>query len=523
MWFYGILLVMSACAAVVAVSNIIISTDSLSYGLVSQQIQTGRGIRIPVIGNIYGFGTMTPSDGTVPFLIQPPLFPAMLALFGGLSLKSFLSAQLLNAASHIVTALFSFLLMRRLYSSTLIALFTSVLIAFSFPLMRITHHATSDALFTALTVISLYFFTAARTAGAKRYGPNLILAGFFAGAAITTRYAGLAIVVLFFWEALRLFSRKEPWARIRSVLYATIIPAATVATLFIRNHIHTGTIRGASGVPAPDRAFPEALSGSVKMLFSQFQLGERSAYLVSFLVTALVIFCLLNAEVRGRIRSLLAAGLDIILVFIAGYFFLIVIALVSDQPYFEMRYVTPLVPFLFITVILLAVSLRDTLSLNSSSRLPNFALSFFLVALLLGSFYKTALNIPEFFYRQEKVYSIMNNCAFHWLTENYDRSAVIATDTPYHLSFFGGYTTLILPSRKWVPNAEIPENMESVLPERMESAGSSLLVFFNRLSKKQFGSFVSGLSHKTDDSGPYQIEYVCSESTVYRLEKDSLP
>ncbi len=48
-WIYSILIISSVLAALIAVKNIKISPDSMIYSLISQELVSGNGIRLPVI------------------------------------------------------------------------------------------------------------------------------------------------------------------------------------------------------------------------------------------------------------------------------------------------------------------------------------------------------------------------------------------------------------------------------------------------------------------------------------------
>ena len=48
-WIYSVLIIFTTLAALLAVKNIKISPDSMVYALISQEILSGDGIRLPII------------------------------------------------------------------------------------------------------------------------------------------------------------------------------------------------------------------------------------------------------------------------------------------------------------------------------------------------------------------------------------------------------------------------------------------------------------------------------------------
>lgn len=511
---YITLLIVATLAALLAVNNIVLSSDSMNYGLVSQQILAGNGIRIPIIG-ILGFDNTLPVNGTVPFLVQPPLLPMVLSLLGGLSPQSFLAPQILNFVCHIVISILVFLIMKH-FSNQGIALLSGVLVSISLPLLDVTHRITSEILFTALTVASIYFLTLSRHC--INYSRNILFASIFASAAILTRYAGIALLAMFFWEIIIVIRNKKLRERYWVIILVIAIPILTIAVLFVRNYIELGTIRGIS-LPMPERSHMDSFMGMIKMLFLQFQLGKLSAILMAAFIGALVLCIFSNAPSRKEALKVFNSGLDYFIVFIISYLALIYITLVKDQPYFELRYVTPLVPFLLIVIITLIVSVWTNIKLQVSPKLSltGLILSLALITAIIS--YKTYLYIPEFFHKQTSQYSILNSCVYNWIKVNYDGDVIITTNEPYRLSFFGGYSTFIMPNRKWVPNVPIPENMDILLPVKMRETGSEVIALFEGVKEQHFGAYIATLFNSKEEDDNFYKVYECSDGVVYEMKE----
>ncbi|MBI4697859.1 MAG: glycosyltransferase family 39 protein [Nitrospirae bacterium] len=489
--------------------NIKISPDSIRYGLISQQILYGNGIRIPLIE----FDNLVPVNGTVPFLVQPPLLPVLLAMLGGVTSKSYLAAQILNVICHVAIALFTFLLMKRLCNRH-IALLTGILVSISLPILYVTNHIMGEPLFISFTAGTIYFLIASRDNN-DHHCCRLILAGICASAAILTRYAGIALLAVFFWEAFIMIRNKKFRDHYVRFLAGITIPLMTIVLLFTRNHIISGTIEGIY-LPKPERTFTDSFIGTIKMIFQQFQLGNLSIILISISITVFAAIILINANIRKEFPRHLKNGIDLIAVFIASYTILISFTLANQQPQLELRYVAPLVPFLFIISIFLIVFTFE----SANRKISSAGMLLLLSIITLHCSYKTYINLPEFFYKNEKISAILDSCTYKWIKESYRNDVIIATNEPYRLGFFGGYSTVVLPHRKWILNNPIPDDMERALPKRMSQAGAQVLALFNfdEVKEEHYGSYISGLFSKRDDMPPFFLTYKCPDGVVYRLK-----
>ncbi|MEW6602887.1 MAG: glycosyltransferase family 39 protein, partial [Nitrospirota bacterium] len=159
-WAYVILIVTSILIAVIPITNIKISPDAMRFGLISQQILSGNGIRVPIIRLE---DTYVPVNGAIPFLDQMPLIPLLFALLGGLTPQSYMPAQLVNVVCHTAISCLTFLIMKKL-SNKWLALLTGLLVAFSYPLLWLANHICSDSLLIALMTAAVYFLILSRSA-----------------------------------------------------------------------------------------------------------------------------------------------------------------------------------------------------------------------------------------------------------------------------------------------------------------------------------------------------------------------
>jgi hypothetical protein len=514
-FLYCILIAFSLISALFIVKNIKLATDSLRYGLISQQILSGNGIRIPAIRWEDNY---IPVNGAIPYLEQPPLLPILLALLGGVTPNNFLPAQMLNTICHVGIALFTFLLMVNLYDKKYLALLTGILVTFSFPLLKLTQVIISEPLFIVLTVAAVYFLTLLRHSNHYQFRWFIFLASIFTTASIMTRWAGISLIAVFSWELLMLIKNKNPESKHAATYLALAIPIVTTVALFVRNYLLSGTIRGFNQ-PSPGRTYMEAFTGTTEMVFEQFQFGRNSIILIALFLVLFVISIIASSGLRKEVSKLLNSGMDSTMIFILVYTLLICVIMAKKQAQFELRYVSPLVPFLYVIIILITVFVWKTIRFSGFSKLSFIGMILSLSLIAFGSLYKTYLNLAEFSYKQEKVYSIVDSCTYKWLKNNYGTHDIITTNRPYHVSFFGGYSTIVTPYRKFDWNITIPENMESVLPYRMSIFGSRVLVLFAEVEAQYDGSYLARLFNKREDNDKFIIVHKCPDGVVYRMKE----
>jgi 4-amino-4-deoxy-L-arabinose transferase-like glycosyltransferase len=514
-WLPSILIIASAVAAFLVVINIKITPDSMRFGLVAEQIMSGNGIRVPVIRLEDDY---VPVNGAIPFLDQMPLLPLIFALLGGISPHNFLPAQILNILCHVAISVFTFLLMANLCGSKRIALLTGILVSFSYPLLKLTHIISSEPLFIALTTAAVYYLLLSRDSGRSGTGRSLFISSLCAGAAIMTRNAGIALVPLFFWEAAHFYKRKNIEKGFISRILAVLIPVAVSVAMFFRNYLLSGTFRGFNQA-SPERPYADAFVGTINMIFEQFQIGKNGVIMIVCAIVILLLYVLVNAERRRDTLAYLRNGLDLIMVFITSYTGLVFLTMAKQQWRYELRYVTPLVPFLFILSVAIIVFIWGNSKSRKFATLSLIGLTLSLGVLSAGNFYKTYLNIPEFSHRQERQYSILNSCTYQWIKDNCEEDDFIATNRPFHLSFFGGYSTIALPHKRFNPTIHVPENMGSVLPDRMLRVGSRTLALFEKAEARYEGGYIESLFNVRGSNDRFDLAYECGDGVVYYLRE----
>jgi hypothetical protein len=487
----------------------------MRFGLVSQQILSGNGIRVPIIRLEDNY---VPINGAIPFLDQMPLMPILFAMLGGIAPHNYLPAQIINLISHVLISILTFLLMKKVYDNKGIALLTGILVSVSYPVLKRTNHISSEPIFVALIVAVLYFLILSRNP--DRYRRNLFIASGCAGAAILVRNAGIVLILLFFWEAFILIKNKRSESKYVSTILAISMPVIITAAMFVRNYIISGSLRGFNQA-SPERSYLDAITGTMETIFQQFQLGKNSIVLIILFIVFFTLYVLINANLRKDLLKLFNAGLDLIIVFIVSYTALICLTMAKQQWRYELRYVFPLVPFLFIIGILMIVLVWGRIKFKRFSKLSLVGMILSLSIITFGNCYKTFLNLPYFFSNQmnQYQYSILHSCTYKWIKENYGGNTIIVTNKAFHLGFFGGYSAIALPHKRFNIAIPIPDDMESVLPDRMTRFGARLIALFEGAEKQYDGSYIARLFNKRESNEKFDLIYECSDGVVYNLKE----
>lgn len=483
----------------------------MAYALISQEILSGNGIRLPIIRFEDNY---IPVNGAIPYPEEGPLLPICFALLNGVTPHNFLPAQIINVISHVVISIFTFLLMKKIYNNNGIALLTGILVSISYPMLRNTNRMVSESLFIALTVAAVYFLALSRHF--DKSIRILFVASICASAAILTRYPGIALIPVFIWEGLILAKNKSVKLKYAPAVLAIILPLMITGIIFIRNYLLSGTIFG-HNEPPPERSYLDAFTGTVKMIFLQFSLGKLTITLIAIFALLFALYIIVNTNARRKLSRYVHSGLDLIIVFIISYTMLISIAMATSQTIFELRYMSPLVPFLFIASIFVIAFVRERIKLRGLAKLSLISLILSLGIITFGNCYKSYLRSEEFFYKQD--HPILESHTYNWIKENYGEDKIIATNKPYHLSFFGGYSTIVLPHKRFSPSIRVPDNMDIILPTRMSKFGSRVLALFEKADEQYEGAYIAGLFNKRYDDDNFVLMHKFSDGVVYELKK----
>jgi hypothetical protein len=486
------------------------------YALVSQEVVSGNGIRLPIIYDLkdnYFF-----INGTIPFFLEPPLFPIFLALFGGVTAQSFLAAQILNVTSHVIIAVFTFLLMKHIYNNNGIALLTGALVAISFPLLKITNYILSDAVCIAVTVATVYFLFLSRDSDQHRFNRNLLIASIFTSTAVLTRSAGVSLMPVFFWQVFILVKNNKLKLTFASNVLTILLPVIASGVLYTRAYILSGSIHGWMP-PSIERSYFDAFTGTIKMILLQFNLSEQQSKLVIIVMILFVLYIMLSAAVRRELAKYVHPGLDLIVVFMITHTAVVTYAMAKSQTVFELRFMSPLVPFLFMLCALIIVVIWEIIKRKGFSKLSLCWITLSFGIIIFGNCYKTYVKSVEIFSTDIGHYRILHSQTYNWIKDNYGENLIITSNRPFHLSFFGGYSTIRLPHKRFEQNTPIPDNMGAYLPGRMSKFGSHVLALFEEADETHEGSYIAGLFHKREDDDNFILVKQFSDGVVYKRKE----
>jgi multisubunit Na+/H+ antiporter MnhC subunit len=490
----------------------------MRFALVSQQILSGKGLRMPIIGG--GESPDKPdSSGTVPFLVQPPLLPIVYAIFGGVTPEKVWPAQVLNIFSHIMVAIFSCLIVGRL-RSTGVGIATGIAVAFAFPLLDVSHYAWSEPLFIALVITSIWCLMSSRHL--KPRWSYVLGSSCLSAAAIATRTAGVALLPLFLWEAILMWKNRNRQTNINFNLLWLLIPFVTVGILFTRSYLLSGTIRGFDQ-PDPERTWCAAIYGIMCDIGGQlgiYGLGDK--FLLGFFFSVPLIFILifLNSQ-KDEFFQIFWSGFDLVIVFIAIYTGVIIYTMHKYQPLFERRYTAPLLPFLIISAMVILDFGWRTLLVTRMCKYANHGLMLSLV-LIIGLIIYRTYSHPLTLYLENANKKFVESQTYCWLIKECPARSIVYTNKAFRLAFFGGYPTLRLATREHYPNFHIPDDMQTQLPKSMSEVGARYLILFadrKGLDEKYYGKFISSLSKRENVSDKLTIMYECPDGVVYSLRK----
>ncbi len=199
----------------------------------------GPGLHFDAVNYIGVARNLLAGEGWVqfhgtPYTVAPPVYPALLALFGWLS--GFDPRAIAGPLNALLFGLTVFVaghwLLERLTSRWL-ALWGSLAVAFSLPLTSIASHAMTQPAFILFVTLAL-FYMERFLRGSRRAA--LIWAGLFTALAWLTRYTGVAVAItLLLFLLTRLFQQQRTWLKQLAVVFGLI--AAVPIGLLMRDII----------------------------------------------------------------------------------------------------------------------------------------------------------------------------------------------------------------------------------------------------------------------------------------------
>ncbi len=203
-----------------------ITPDSVYYISVARNIADGRGF--------IGY------DG-YKFILQPPLYPILLALIDRLFyVDPLISAGYLNSILFGILIYFSGLILLNKLRCFYLTVIGTISVSVSVVMVILFLLALSEPLFILLVVLYLYYFEAYR---ANSSITNLILFSVAASLACLTRYAGVIIIFVGLCSIIITERKSLKPLLNRSLLFA-LISSLPAGIWILRNFLVSGTLTG---------------------------------------------------------------------------------------------------------------------------------------------------------------------------------------------------------------------------------------------------------------------------------------
>jgi hypothetical protein len=240
-----------ALLALIGATIVLLSTSRYGAGLTPDSVQyigTARNL-------IKGAGFVS-YDGNL-MVVWPPLYPALLALLGGvLQIDPFLITNILNAIIFGLLVYFGGMLSFKYFSSfPAFALLGTLTILFSRPLLEVSLMAWTEPLFILLILLGLIF---ADSYLSKKTQTSLILFSSSAALAVLTRYIGVALIL---WGTLIIlfFSKGALKNKIKSLAIFILISVLPLGLWLIRTYAIAGTFLGLWPKGSANTFFPNII------------------------------------------------------------------------------------------------------------------------------------------------------------------------------------------------------------------------------------------------------------------------
>lgn len=507
------MIALAVSVGLLATHRMRLTPDSMRYALVSQEIVSSGKLRYRIIPFEASLN-QPDANGTVAMLEQPPMFPMLLALLGSVEPDRLWPARVVNVCSHVVIAVVS-MLMASHFCGRAVGFLVGVTVTVMAPLVLVCHFCWSESLFTALLVCSVWFLLMSRRAGVHSY--CYWASGFFAAAAIATRFAGVALLPLFLWDAVRVWKSVGLKKGLKHPALSGSVCVVVIAGLLIRNLLLSGSIRGFDQ-PSPGCSWFDVYRGMVGLIGAQC--GIRGFGEVFCSVTVIgaiavsVAVCLKKLNSRRYFRD----GFDLILLFMGSYTLAISYAMLEYQPRFEYRFMTPLLPFILVWVAVIADIIFHGLRRIGPKRIARYGIVTFFLLLALSQGYRTFSGRRNLLAPGRVTQVIINSQTYRWLVERCPADSIVATNAPYEVAFYAERAALRMPSRDWNSRSVLPEDMETKLPQRMSQLGARYLVLFaspEGLDEQHFGSTLAALSRREAVGQQVVMVYECPDGVVY--------
>jgi 4-amino-4-deoxy-L-arabinose transferase-like glycosyltransferase len=509
-----LLSVVALGSALWASETMVFSPDGMRYMLTAQEIILHNEARIPIVWWETSLERLD-ARNTILMTEQPPGFPFLLSVMNIFPGDMVSHGRSIAVFSHLASVLFTYLISIRftsLTNSMMVALSSAV----AYPMLLSTHVISSEASFLAMCMGSLYFLVLSRNS--SNFKACLMISGTFASLAISIRFAGVYLVPLITLEVLRLWYIDSAYRKKLSIYFAFLLPVLTFSALMLRNYLYSGSVRGFKQ-PLPDRTITEGVVGTIEMLFRQFAIYNHKVMFLLLLAIFLMIVVALyqfltNNECKNDAVKMVRKGLDICLTALLGYVALVCLIMYTNQPQFELRFVMPATPLVFLIFAMLIHFALPSCGRQKTNK--RFLFVSLLGIMVIANCLIVYRNTDAFSSAKDDSQAFLQTGALEWLSDN-PQTGLIATNNAFRVAFYGGGRPVLrIPNKEWNPKYTIPDN----IAERMEELGSKYLMVFPKsdgLTSEIYGELLSQLAEYPDSYGPFTKVAQGSHMAVYKL------
>jgi 4-amino-4-deoxy-L-arabinose transferase-like glycosyltransferase len=514
-----ILMVLTISYSLIATKNMYVEWDSMRYLLVAEEIQKGNGVKSPLIW--FEGGPLEVQDGKAALTEQPPGYSIILAGLKKLFNNYILSARILNLISHLLISLIVLILVYK-FTSPLVAFISALSVTFSLPLLFGVSSVWPEHIFTLTTLCSVFCILEFRSTG--KLNGWWFSAALFASAAIVIRYAGIFLILVLLWEAIRWWKHTSmTFRKLIAVLTGPIIPIITFLVFLFRNYYYTNNFRGFAQ-PSPDRTLVEAFIGAYNLFFSIFGIKAPIKIIgISTIILAVILVLSLplrkSPPTKEKFSKVWNDGLEPVVFTTVAYFGFIVFIMFRSQPLFEERFLYPLVPIIYIAVAIFVGWIYRNMKDNKKEGVLRIV-SFLLIAgLSFGNITQTIRHFSTVNKRPSPDRQIRESQrALLWLEKN-PNVKIVATNLPFIIAYHAKRSVLRLPQRYHNPWFHIPEDMESALPKRMKDVGAEYLILIGTdLKSEYWGKFISMIANSESNYKPFKLIDSSPNTKIYKLD-----
>lgn len=469
--------------------------DGIVYALVADEVRAGRGLRSPVVP-LHAGCEWPDARGTVPFTVQPPGYPLLLAGLGA-GRDGLGRALAWNALAHAATAALGALLAAGLVAGappatrTSAAVGAGVATASALPLLAWLPWSMAEATFGALGTATLVATVAARDSTWRR-----ALAGALAALAVSVRYHGLALVVPLAWEAWRAGGGARGRLRAAAPL---LVPPLLVFGLLVA--------RGQPFLQDTPRGPLEALARTAGIAWAVLAATAGGSWPVRVIGFVLVLAALVRVVDRRR-GSPAEGGACLVPALAALGFAALLAAGLLRRLDPEPRYGLPLLPPL------LALAAAPAARLATGPSAGRRLLGGLALVLLAGAPLVCTLRLLD---PQPAPAPLEGSATVAWLGTALPPGEPVVTNAAPLVAWAARRPAAELPQRALNTAFALPEDVAGWLPGALRACGARHLVLLRAYDPTPFGAHVAALQRGEAVNPALTLAYEGRDGVVWRL------